>query len=161
MSTLEKSPRRGMPLLVRGIVLFLLFALLVGGLYWFCLHHYRNVAKWNGTGEGQRDSLLYGGEEYLLAAKVGSSGIPVNGYTKSDLLGEVSPAVHDAFRYSYPVYSVKASAGKLRDGYLIVVYEDGDSYLYYRQGMDNPYRPPETDIDSDTPDEPDDDLPVG
>lgn len=50
MSAPDGKPRRGMPLLARGICLFLLFALLVGGLHWFCLHHYRNVASWNGTG---------------------------------------------------------------------------------------------------------------
>lgn len=44
-----------------------------------------------------------------------------------------------------------------RDGYLLVVYEDGDSYLYYRQGLDNPYHPPETE----TSVLPDDDPPIG
>ncbi len=51
MSAPDGKPRRGMSLLARGICLFLLFALLVGGLHWFCLHHYRNVASWNGAGK--------------------------------------------------------------------------------------------------------------
>ena len=148
MSAPDGKSRRGMSLLARGICLFLLFALLVGGLHWFCLHHYRNVASWNGAGEAKRDSLLYDGTVYFLAAKVGS---------KDDLLGEVRPAGRDALRYNYPVYGVKASAGKPRDGYLLVVYEDGDSYLYYRQGLDNPYRPPETETSVLL----DDDLPIG
>ncbi len=157
MSAPDGKPRRGMPLLARGICLFLLFALLVGGLHWFCLHHYRNVASWNGTGEAQRDSLLYDGTVYFLAAKVGSPGVPGSSFSKDDLLGEVRPAGRDALRYNYPVYGVKASAGKPRDGYLLVVYEDGDSYLYYRHGLDNPYRPPETE----TSVLPDDDPPIG
>ena len=85
MSAPDGKPRRGMPLLARGICLFLLFALLVGGLHWFCLHHYRNVASWNGTGEAQRDSLLYDGTVYFLAAKVGSPGVPGSSFSKDGI----------------------------------------------------------------------------
>ena len=157
MTAPNSEPRRGMPLLARGICFFLLFALLLGGLHWICLHHYKNAAAWGGEGGALRDSLLYDGTVYYLAAEVGAPGISASVYAQGDLLGEIKPEGLSALRYSLPVYTVKASAGKQRDGYLLVVYEDGESYIYYRQGTDNPYRPAE----SDTSDTEDDEEPIG
>ena len=144
MSAPDQKTGRGMPILVRGMGIFLLFAAFLTGLFWLCLHHYRDVAEW-GTQEGDRqESLVYDGAVYFHAGTVGDPGIGSSNFAAGSALGEVKPEGRDALRRSYPVHAVKTNGGKVRDGYLIVILDDGESHVYYRQDLDNPRRPSAT-----------------
>lgn len=158
VATSEKSKPHRNFLFLRGMGIFLLFALLLGGLYWLCLHHYKDVAEWSGTGDDLRASLQYEDQTYYLAAKLGSPGVSAGDYVKGDALGEVKPDGRDALTRAYPVYAVTTKEGAVREGYLIVIYEDeatGEdaSFVYYAEGLENPYlgeRDDETETDTET-----------
>lgn len=153
MTETQRDPQSGTNpnntnfLLVRGIAFFFLLAVLLGGLYWLCLHHFANVAEWSGTADAPRESLLYGEETYHLAAAVGSPGVSSANFVKGEALGEVKLPLRDAVTYNCPVYEVKTGKGATRRGFLIVTREDGEDYVYYLDGTENPYRPLESDID--------------
>lgn len=136
-------------LLLRGIAFFFLFAVLLGGLYWLCLHHFANVAEWSGRADAPRESLLYGEETYHMAAAVGSPGVDSDDFVKGEALGEVKLPLRDALTYNCPVYEVKTGKGATRHDFLIVTREDGEDYVYYLDGTENPYRPPETEDEGD------------
>lgn len=141
MSASDKKTGRGLPILARSMGVFLLLAALLAGLFWLCLHHYRDVAEW-GTKDGDRqESLVYDGEIYFHAGTVGDPGIGSGNFVTGRALGEVKPEGADALRNSYPVHAVTTGGGKVRDGYLIVILEDGEPHVYYRQDLDNPRRP--------------------
>lgn len=133
-----QRPVRGWLLFLRGLVIFLIFALLAVALYWFCLHHFKNVAVWSGTTE-VRDSIVYEDQTFHLAAKLGSYGVPASKYAQGELLGEVKPAGEEARTAAVKVYSVKGSSGFVKPDYLMVIYEDGVKYIYYLDGVENPY----------------------
>lgn len=144
--TEQKSTRF---LLLRGIAFFFLVAVLLGGLYWLCLHHFANVAEWSGRAEAPRESLLYGEETYHMAAAVGSPGVESADFVKGEALGEVKLPLRDALTYNCPVYKVKTGKGATRHDFLIVTREDGEDYVYYLDGTENPYQPPETEDEGD------------
>lgn len=153
MTETQRDPRNGIEqnatrfLLLRGIAFFFLFAVLLGGLYWLCLHHFANVAEWSGRADAPRESLLYGEETYHMAAAVGSPGVGSANFVKGEALGEVKLPLRDALTYNCPVYEVKTGKGATRHNFLIVTREDGEDYVYYLDGTENPYQPPETDTE--------------
>lgn len=142
----EKKPTRRVPLLVRGIGIFIVITALFAGLYWFCLHHAANVAEWAGSDPADvKTDLVYDGQTYHLAAAVGSRGVSRGKFAMQDKLGEVKPAGRDALTICYQVWSVKNTRNEPQPQYLIVVYgnkqsSDGKSYVYYLDGKENPYK---------------------
>lgn len=144
MSAPDQKTDRVLPILVRSLGVFLLLAVLLAGLFWLCLHHYRDVAEWGTEGEDRQESLVYDGAVYFHAGTVGDPGIGSSNFATGSALGEVKPEGRDAFRGSYPVHEVKTNGGKVRDGYLIVILDDGEPHVYYRQDLDNPRRPSAT-----------------
>jgi hypothetical protein len=131
-------PVRNWLLFLRGLAMFLVFALGAMLLYWFCLHHFSNVAVWAGTAE-VREAVVYEDQTFHLASKVGDYGLSASKYAQGELLGEVKPAGKEARTAAVKVYSVKGSDGFVKSDYLMVIYEDGVKYIYYLDGVENPY----------------------
>lgn len=131
----------GWPVICRGIGIFLVFAILAVGLFWFCLHHYKNVATWSGI-DNPRDTLVYQEKTFHLASKLGDPGLTTNKYSQGDLLGEVTPDGKPSLKGAATVYAVLGSRQTLKEDYLMVVYEDGIKYIYYLDGIENPYLGP-------------------
>ncbi len=137
-------------LLLRGLGIFLLLSLLCVLLYWFCLHHYSNVAEWSGT-TSPREAILYQEQTYHLAAELGAPGVPKTRFKQSDLLGEVKPGGRDSLQAAVKVYAIEHTDQASQAEYLLLIYEDKTCYVYYLDGVDNPYTGAEAESDSQTP----------
>lgn len=135
----QKDARR-VPLLVRGLLIFLVILALFAGLWWFCLHHYGNAGAWAGDEPDIKSDILYEDKVFHLAGKVGAYGLTSGKFMKTDLLGEIRPAGKDALTDTYLLYTVKNNKRVIDERYMIVVYSDGVSYVYYLDGEENPYK---------------------
>ena len=134
MENTQTKPKRAY-LLVRAIVIFVVFLVALAGIYRIGNHHFANVAEWAGE-ESAREVLQYGDTTYHLAGKLGSKGISTNGYKTEELLGEVKPK--GLFDPTPPLllWSVKD-----KEGYMILIDENEDKYLYFAEGQVNPAEP--------------------
>ena len=117
--------------LPRALLLFVLFLAIGAGILRYTNHHYKNIARW-----AEPDSvevLLYEGDTYYLAGKVGDPGMASKKFPKNEILGEITP--ESLFVPSDPlvVWNVE---GKLN--FLIVTDEEDKEWLYYREDMKNP-----------------------
>ena len=118
--------------LLRALVGFVVCMVMLLGVYRLGYHYYGNVATWAGE-ESPRDAMVYEDTTYYLAGKVGTQGMSSNNYKPDELLGEVKPA--SLFDQTPPllVWSVEK-----KEGYLILIDEEGHKYLYYAEKMENP-----------------------
>lgn len=129
-----QKPRKAY-FLLRAFVVFILCVAALLGVYRLCYHYHANVATWaDDTGERQR--MIYQDTIYHLAGKVGSKGIGTNAYKTDELLGEVKP--QSLFDVTPPLFVWRVEN---KEGYLILVDEQDDKYLYYAEGEINPAQP--------------------
>ena len=140
MSERPQNSTRRLPLTVRGLLIFLVMLALFAGLWWFCLHLYGNTALWAGPETDVKSDLVYGEKTYHLAGAVGDYGIASGKFQKAERLGEVKPSGKDALTVTYLVYSVNNAKKELDERYLIVVWGDDKSRVYYLDGEENPYK---------------------
>lgn len=139
------SKKSGILLTLRGIVYFLVFAVIFIGIFIMCRHHYDNVAVREGgtapapeeDGPALPESFALGENLYLFSAPVGVGGLSVNGYKTDELQGEIKPDASDWFKTPYTVYTVKD-----KPDYLIVS-KDGRLFVYYISTAENPFTPKE------------------
>lgn len=137
------KPRRAL-LWLRGICVFFIAAVLLCGVYWYCLHHYKNAAVFVGE-DDPRDAFIYEEKTYYAAAPIGAHGITEIRYPKGDCLGEVKPSLGLTPGHTYLLYAVKDKVS-----YLLLTREDGKNYVYYVEDRENPYKgEPETQPDDD------------
>lgn len=126
----------GWRLFLRGILVFLVFALLLGGLYGVCLHG-SEEAEWSGPVEDVQASLTYAGEVYYRADRVGSSGLTEKNYPQGTVLAVLPRAEGDLLCRVYGLYTVDKT-GEPQENCLLAVDRQGRSYVYYKDGTKDP-----------------------
>lgn len=122
-------------IILRALIIFLVLAVVLVAVQYLAYHHYSDVAQWT---DGERSTLTYDGEEYLLAGELGKERLYVSEYKMQKLLGEVKlDGLKNALSKVALVYSVEDYADLL-----LVKYEDGEAkYVYYKKGTENPALP--------------------
>lgn len=128
----SQLPTKKARYLLRALCLFVVFVIALAGMYRFGYHYHPNVAEWTGVDE-PRDAMVYGDTTYYLAGKLGSKGISSSGYKTEELLGEVNPK--SLFDPTPPLFLWSIEN---KEGYLILIDEAEDKYLYYAEGQVNP-----------------------
>ena len=131
-NNISQTPTKKARYLLRALCLFVIFVIALAGMYRLGYHYHPNVAAWTGEGE-PRDTMVYGDTTYHLAGKLGSKGIASGDYKTEELLGEVKPK--SLFDTTPPLF-VWSVDGK--EGYLLLIDEEEEKYLYYAEGEVNP-----------------------
>lgn len=132
----QNRPILGWRSFLRGILVFLVFALLLGGLYRVCLRG-GEEAVWSGPAEDVQASLTYAGEVYHRADQVGSSGLTEKNYPQGTALTLLSRAEGDLLCRVYGLYTVDKT-GEPQKNCILAVDRQGRSYVYYKDGTQDP-----------------------
>ncbi len=119
---------------LRALIWFVVFLALGAGILRFSTHHYKNVADWERP--DSVEVLVYEEDTFYLAGKVGDNGISAKKFPQNEILGEVTPkSIFDATS-PLIIWSVEE-----KEEYLIVVDEEKNQWLYYKEGAENPVAP--------------------
>ncbi len=142
---------------LRAVVAFLILAAVIALLGWLGYNAYPTVGEWSEP--GNHDALVYDGATYYWCGRLGERGLAEKKYGPGEMLGKIKDdgvsAVTEAVtassegetvnakppkadptlatQHTYMVYSVKNY-----DNLLLVLESDGERYVYYREGTDNP-----------------------
>ncbi len=117
--------------LLRASILFVVFLAIGAGIFRYANHHYKNIADWEDP--ASTEALIYEGDTYYLAGKVGDPGLTSKQFPKNEVLGEVTP---DSLLDPSAPLVVWSVEGKLK--FLIVTDEEDREWLYYREDANNP-----------------------
>lgn len=117
--------------LPRALILFVAFLVIGAGIFRYANHHYKNIADWEDP--TSTAILIYEGDTYYLAGKVGEPGMTSKKFPKNEILGEVTP--DSLFDLSEPlvVWDVEG-----KEKFLIVTVGEDTEWLYYREDAENP-----------------------
>ena len=153
-------------LTLRAVAAFLVLAAVIAVLGWVGYNAYPTVATW--AESGNREALVYEDATYYRCGRLGDRKLPEKKYTIEKLLGKVKddgvlpvtepetlPPEADvedgvrvdapkadptlATKHTYIVYSLKD-----KENLLAVLERDGEYYVYYREGTENPVAPAQT-----------------
>lgn len=122
-------------IILRALCIFLILGVIIAVIYYLSYHHYSDVAEWKS--EDLRDVLIYKDEEYILSDKYGTNGLNTTKYKMQRTEGEVK--IQD-FKESLTNVILVASVKDYED-LIVVTYEDGERYVYYKAGTHNPTEP--------------------
>ncbi|MBE6694511.1 MAG: hypothetical protein E7589_07085 [Ruminococcaceae bacterium] len=131
MSNEIKKPR----IILRALIIFSVLAILLVAVQYLSYHHYADVAEWK-TAES-REALVYNGEEYLLSGKYATAALSSSKYKLQKTEGELKiEGIWESFKGVILVSSIENY-----EDLIVVTYENGDRYVYYKNGTDNPVKP--------------------
>ena len=148
----QQNQNRRALLTLRAVVAFLLLMALVVGIYLVCFRSWREVAQWGEN--SNHEVLIFEEETYVLIGQIGKKGLNLKKYPIHKVLGQVEkdgsvmttaeetlPADTEKgetvkvtppdgtptipHEHTYIVYAVKDM-----DGYLLVLEDNGEYYLY-------------------------------
>ncbi|MBQ9161787.1 MAG: hypothetical protein IJX74_00785 [Clostridia bacterium] len=122
-------------IILRALVIFSVFAILLVAVQYLSYHHYSDVAEWKTA--GSREALIYNGEEYLLSGEYATGKLPSSKYKLQKTEGELKiEGIWESFKGVILVSSIENN-----EDLIVVTYENGDRYVYYKKGTDNPAKP--------------------